>query len=166
MNKNQVLILDKYEQQIVELVAKQRHDNKIKTGWNGYRTVNSESKWELNRDGFGAEFIFCREFNLCPDFKVHNTSKNLGTDYYDAFIWNQTIDIKVNRNAEHPLMIPEYAKSECQLFALFSCKYPKYRFEGFATNRMVFKAENLRMTRVMSYVVEKHKLLSLDDLEI
>ena len=97
---------------------------------------------------------------------MQNTSKNLGTDYYDAFIWNKTIDIKVNRNSDHPLMIPEYAKSECQLFALFSCKYPRYRFEGFATNRMVFKAKNLRMTRVMSYVVEKHKLLSLDDLEI
>jgi hypothetical protein len=166
MNKGNVYTLDKYEQQIVELAAKQRHENKVKTGWNGYGTVNKKSELELDIHGFGAEFIFCRELNLYPDFKIQNTSKKLGTDYYDAFIWNMTVDVKANRNPENPLMVPEYAKSECQLFALFSSKYPKFRFEGFATNRMLFKPQNLRMTRVMAYVLDKERLLDLDDLEI
>jgi len=166
MNKGQVFILDKWEQQIVELSAKQRHENKKKTGWDGFRTVNEKSDLELNICGFGGEFIFCRELNLFPDFKIHNISKTLGTDYYDAKWINMNVDIKVNRNPDNPLMIPEYAKSECHLFALFSCKYPKYRFEGFATNRMLFKPQNLRMTRVMAYVLEKERLLCLEDLDI
>ena len=166
MNKGQVFILDKWEQEIVELAAHQRHNNKVKTGWDGHGTVNKKSSLELDIHGFGGEFIFCREFNLYPDFKIHNTSKKLGSDYYDAFIWNKTVDVKTNRNPDNPLMVPEYLKSECQLFALFSSKYPKYRFEGFATNRMLFKAQNLRMTRVMAYVLEKDKLLALDDLDI
>jgi len=166
MTKGKVYILDQYEQQIVELSAKQRHSNKVKTGWDGYGTVNKNSSLELDIVGFGAEFIFCRELNLYPDFKIHNTSKKLGTDYYDAYWINMTVDVKANRNPENPLMIPEYLKSECQLFALFSAKYPKYRFEGFATNKMLFKKSNLRMTRVMAYVLEKHKLLDIEDLDI
>ena len=100
--------------------------------------------------------------NLYPDFKIHNTSKSNGTDYYDAVYKNKTIDVKVNRNHKHPLMIPSYAKSECDLFALFSCIYPRYRFEGFATNEMVFNKSNIRMTRVESFVIEKANLLDID----
>jgi hypothetical protein len=166
MKKNRVYKLDKYDQQIVELVANQRQQNKVDTGWDGFRTVNKESSFELNRDGFGAEFIFCKTLNLYPDFSIHNTSKVLGTDYYDAYWCGMTVDVKVNRNPDHPLMIPEYAKSECKLFALFSCLYPRYRFEGFATNRMIFKKSNLKMTRVMSYVLEKKLLLDLEQLDI
>ena len=36
-------LLDKYEQSIVELSANQRHNNKVKTGWDGFKTVNKNS---------------------------------------------------------------------------------------------------------------------------
>ena len=75
MKKGQVFTLDKYEQQIVELSATQRHTNKVNTGWNGFKTVNETAGVDLDIVGFGAEFIFCREYNLYPDFKIHNTSK-------------------------------------------------------------------------------------------
>jgi len=159
VNKGQVFFLDKYEQEIVELSANQRHNNKIETGWNGLKTVNKSSDINLNIVGFGAEFIFCREFNLFPDFKIHNMSKQLKTDTYDCILNNKTIDIKVNRNSNNPFMVPQYAKSDCDLFFLFSSKFPKYRFEGYATNEMIFKKENLKMTRVMAYVLDKIKLL-------
>jgi hypothetical protein len=166
MTKGKIYFLDNYEQEIVELAAKQRHNNKVKTGWNGYKTVNDFSDIKLKIVGFGAEFIFCRELNLYPDFKIHNTSKVLGTDYYDAVFINNTVDVKVNRNHNNPLMIPKYAKSNCDLFALFSCIYPRFRFEGFATNQMVFKKENLKMTKIESFVVKKSLLLDIQDLKI
>ena len=93
MNKGQVFILDKWEQEIVELAAHQRHNNKVKTGWDGHGTVNKNSSLELE---FGLVGVYILEFNLYPDFKIHNTSKKLGSDYYDAFIWNKT-DVKTNR---------------------------------------------------------------------
>jgi len=166
MKKGKIYKLDNYEKQIVELAANQRHNNKIKTGWNGFKTVNDKSDVKLNIVGFGAEFIFCRELNLYPDFKIHNTSKELGSDYFDAVFINNTVDVKVNRNYNNPLMIPKYAKSNCNLFALFSCIYPRYRFEGFATNKMVFQEKNIKMTKVESYVVEKKLLLDIQDLDI
>ena len=161
MKIGNVYVLDKKEQELVEFVASQRHNNKIKTGWDGTKTVNENSVVDLNIVGFGAEYIFCRELNLYPDFKIHNTSKVKGTDNYDAIYKSKTIDVKVNRNHKHPLMIPSYAKTDCNLFALFSCIYPRYRFEGFATNEMVFNKSNIRMTRVESYVIEKADLLEI-----
>ena len=57
-------------------------------------------------------------------------------------------------------MIPKYAKSNCKIFALFTCNYPEYIFEGFITNEIIFQEKNLKMTRVEAYVIEKKNLLS------
>ncbi len=166
IKKGQIFTLNTLEQQIVKTIATERQLNKEKTGWNGYRTVAKTNDVTLNKVGFGAEFIFCRELNLFPDFTILNTSKSLGTDKYDCIYKNFTVDVKVNRNVNNPFMIPEYAKTNCNLFALFVCKYPKYRFEGFATNLMIFKKENLRMTRVKAFVLKKSKLLEYDNLNL
>lgn len=166
IKKGQIFTLDKLEQKIVLTIATERQLNKEKTGWNGYRTVAKKNDVELNKVGFGAEFIFCRELNLFPDFTISNYSKTLGTDKYDCIYKNFSVDVKVNRNVNNPLMIPEYAKTNCNVFALFVCKYPKYRFEGFATNEMIFKTNNLRMTRVKAFVLEKKFLLEFDELNL
>ena len=163
MKIGKIYTLDKYEQAIVKLSAEQRHNNKIKTGWDGLKTVNEKSKLELNIVGFGGEFIFCRENNLYPDFKIHNTSKVLKTDDYDATWLGHSVDVKVNRK-DHPLMIPEYANTDCKIFALFTCNYPNYTFEGFSLNSIVFQDCNKKMTRVKSYVIEKKNLLSYKEL--
>jgi hypothetical protein len=159
-----VYSLDKYEQDIVYLAAEQRHNNKIKTGWDGSKTVNEKSYLELNITGFGGEFIFARENNLYPDFKIHNTSKVLKTDDYDANWLGHSVDVKVNRKKHHPLMIPEYANTDCKIFALFTSNYPNYTFEGFSLNNIIFQEKNKKMTKVKSYVIEKKDLLNLNEL--
>ncbi len=160
MIKGKVYTLSELEQQVVELVGKARHKNKVSTNWDGHRTVNKVSSSDLNVAGFGGEYIFCRENNVMPDFIIGNTSKVIGTDNYDCW-WNyHSVDVKVNRNPDNPLMVPTYAKTHCDIFALFSCKYPKYRFEGYATNSMLFKIENVKQTIVPAYVVDKSELLS------
>tara|TARA_R110000744_G_scaffold26100_1_gene64372 strand:- start:1321 stop:1830 length:510 start_codon:yes stop_codon:yes gene_type:complete len=158
-----VYSLDEYEQAIVKLSANQRHNNKVKTGWDGFKTVNKKSDVSLDVVGFGGEFIFARENNLFPDFKIHNTSKVLKTDDYDANWLGHSVDVKVNRK-DHPLMVPEYAKTDCKIFALYTCNFPNYTFEGFILNNILFQKNNLRMTRVNAYVIEKKDLLNLNEL--
>ena len=164
MVKGKVYKLDQYEKMIVELSAEQRHNNKIKTGWDGIKTVNAKSELDLNIVGFGGEFIFARENNLFPDFKIHNTSKVLKTDDYDVNWMGHTVDVKVNRKKHNPLMVPEYANTDCKIFALFTSNYPEYTFEGFALNNIIFQEKNLKKTKVMSYVLEKKDLLNLKEL--
>ena len=156
--KNKIYKLTNEEQKIVELVAFLRQENKDRTGWNGKGTVSTNDPFEQNRNGFGAEFLFCREYNLHPDFSISNTSKIKGTDNYDAILNEKTIDVK-SSNKNHPLMIPQYLKSNVDYFAYFLCKYPEYKFMGFTSNEMIFKEENLRQTRVMAYVLEQKELL-------
>ena len=157
--KHKIYRLKNEEQKVVDLIACLRQANKEDTGWDGRGTVSTNDPFEQNRNGFGAEFLFCREYNLHPDFSIGNTSKFKGTDNYDAILNGKTIDVK-SSNKNHPLMIPHYLKSNVDLFAYFLCKYPEYKFMGFATNEMIFKEENLRQTRVMAYVLEQKELLN------
>jgi len=160
MKINSVHILEPLEQQIVELTAKARQDNKELTGWNGSGTVSNDNK-HLHRNiiGFGAEFIFCKYYNLHCDYSIGNTSKKKGTDNYDAVIDGFTIDVKTTEK-NHPLMIAEYLKSDVDGFAFFHCNYPKYIFKGFATNELLFQEKNKRQTLVKSYVLEIEDLLN------
>lgn len=133
-----VFELSSIDKEIVELVAKQRQGNKEKTGLNGLGTAATDNR-HLHRNiiGFGAEYIFCKHYNIFPDFWIGNTSKLKGTDNYDATINGYTIDVKTS-DKDYPLMTPKYSKSDCNIFAYFYCKYPRYRFEGYATNDMLF----------------------------
>jgi len=162
MNIGDKYFLEPLEQQIVELTALARQDNKELTGVNGKGTVANDDK-HLYRNiiGFGAEFIFCKQMNIHPDFSIGNTSKIQGTDNYDA-TWNGiTIDVKTSEK-DLPLMTPEYSRSNVDGFAFFHCNYPMYIFKGFATNQQLFNKENLKDVKVKSYVLELKNLLSLD----
>lgn len=160
MKINSVHILEPLEQQIVELTAKARQDNKELTGVNGKGTAANDNK-HLYRNviGFGAEFVFCKYYNLHCDYSIGNTSKIKGTDNYDAVINGLTIDVKVTEKAL-PLMTPEYSKSDVDGFAFFHCTYPEYIFKGFATNDLLFQEKNLRQIKVKSYVLEIEDLLN------
>jgi hypothetical protein len=161
---NQTYWLDLHECELVRFVANQRQSNKEATGLDGKGTVNERSSVDLNSAGFGAEYLFCKQMNLMPDFSVGNTSKIKGTDLYDAQ-WNgMTVDVKVSRKHNNPMMIPTYSKCDVKIFAFFVGDLPTYTFKGFATNAMVFDDRNIRMTRVESYVLKTTKMLSLEEL--
>ena len=152
--------LDANEQKIISLVSEMRQSNKEKTGWDGSGRVAQNGGVDLNVLGFGAEYIFCREKNLFPDFEIKNTSKRQKTDDYDAKWMDMTVDVKTARK-QYPLMVPEYNKCDVDLFAFFVCiKYPNYEFKGYATNEMIFQENNLKQTRVMAYCLEQNELLN------
>lgn len=164
MEINKIYKLDKYEQQIISLIAQMRQSNKEKTGWDGSGRVAQIGGVNLNVLGFGAEYIFCREKNCFPDFEIKNTSKRQKTDDYDANWSGFTVDVKTSKK-QNPLMVPEYNKCDVDIFAFFICeKYPNYQFKGYATNEMIFQEKNLKQTRVMAYCLEQKQLLSEDEL--
>lgn len=164
MQKDEFYFLDEWESDLIRFHAKQRQINKERSGIDGLGSVEKNNALERNYAGFAAEYIFCREMNLFPDFSVNNDSKKKGTDKYDA-TWNGwSVDVKCSRNTRNPMMIPHYSKCDVQLFAFFQGDETRFKFRGFATNGMVFNENNLRHTRVLSYVLEPHKMLTLDEL--
>jgi len=164
MKKNKKYWLEDWECELIRFHAKQRQINKERSGIDGLGTVNDNSGLELNYVGFAAEYIFCREMNLMPDFSVGNTSKIKGTDKYDA-TWNGcSVDVKCSRNINNPMMIPKYSICDVDIFAFFQGNNRRFEFKGFATNGMVFNEKRLRHTRVLSYVLEPFDMLTMDEL--
>ena len=164
MQKDKFYFLDEWECDLIRFHAKQRQINKERSGIDGLGTVNEKSGLELNYAGFAAEYIFCREMNLFPDFSVNNDSKIKGTDKYDA-TWNGwSVDIKCSRNIRNPMMIPKYSKCDVDIFAFFQGDENRFEFKGFATNGMVFDERRLRHTRVLSYVLEPFDMLTMDEI--
>ena len=165
MEIGKIYSLDVNEQKIISLVSEMRQLNKEKTGWNGSGRVAEKGGVDLNILGFGAEYIYCREKNLFPDFEIKNTSKKQKTDDYDATWMGMTVDVKTARK-QYPLMVPEYNKCDVDIFAFFVCeKYPNYEFKGYATNEMMFQKSNLRQTRVMAYCLEQKELLNENEIK-
>jgi len=164
MQKDKFYFLDEWECDLIRFHAKQRQINKERSGIDGLGTVNEKSGLELNYAGFAAEYIFCREMNLFPDFSVNNDSKKKGTDKYDA-TWNGwSVDVKCSRNIRNPMMIPEYSKCDVDIFAFFQGDENRFEFKGFATNGMVFDERKLKFTRVLSYVVHSYDMLTMDEI--
>ena len=164
MQKDDFYFLDEWECDLIRFHAKQRQINKERSGIDGLGTVNEKSGLELNYAGFAAEYIFCREMNLFPDFSVNNDSKKKGTDKYDA-TWNGwSVDVKCSRNIRNPMMIPEYSKCDVDIFAFFQGDENRFEFKGFATNGMVFDERKLKFTRVLSYVVHSYDMLTMDEI--
>lgn len=163
MKIGEIFELNKLEQEIVALTAKYRQINKENSGISGKGTVANDHK-HLHRNliGFGAEFIFCKNFNIHSDYSINNNSKIKNTDNYDATLSGITIDVKTTEK-NLPLMTPVWSKSDVHGFAFFGCKYPKYKFFGFATNKMLFKEKNIRQTKVPAFVLEKRDLIGFSE---
>ena len=164
MQKDKTYFLDEWECDLIRFHAKQRQINKERSGIDGWGSVEKDNALERNYAGFAAEYIFCREMNLFPDFSVNNDSKRKGTDKYDA-TWNGwSVDVKCSRNIRNPMMIPEYSVSDVDIFAFFQGDEHRFEFKGFATNGMVFDERKLKFTRVLSYVVHPYDMLTMDEI--
>tara|TARA_Y100001937_G_C7134438_1_gene339229 strand:+ start:5548 stop:6069 length:522 start_codon:yes stop_codon:yes gene_type:complete len=166
VEKNKIYNLSTAEIDLINFVAKQRQDHKEKTGWDGLKTKSKRPRLELNKMGFGAEFIFCREMNLMPDFKVYNKSKENGSDEYDANYKGFSIDVKCT-SKHYPLMVSPDLKSDCNIFAFFRSEFPfkSFRFIGFATNKMLFQEKNISYRYFNNYILKDYDLINLNQLK-
>ena len=164
-----VIKLTTVEERIVKFIAIKRQENKEITGIDGKGKASNNSGLENNILGFTGEFIFCKQFNLYPDFSIGNTFKLQGTDKGDAVINGLSVDVKTSLYNNY-LMTPEYSKSKFDLFAKFYYNNSNLTFQGFATNKMLFNIENLQKANeknyltVNSYVLETSKLLNFKDI--
>ena len=75
MNINDYFILSNIEKDIINLVANERQLNKEKSNLDGKGQANNKKGIRNNKLGFAGEFLFCKGFNLFPDFTINNTSK-------------------------------------------------------------------------------------------
>ena len=162
--------LSNIEKEIINLIAFKRQENKEKSNLDGKGQANYKKGLYNNKLGFAGEFLFCKGFNLFPDFEICNTSKIKKTDTGDAIINNKTVDVKTSCNSNY-LMTPSYSKSNIDLFAKFYLdkENKKFIFQGFASNQMLFNSINLKYKKekyltVDSYVLNTSQLLNYNQI--
>jgi hypothetical protein len=134
MNINDYFILSDIEKDIINLIAEKRQLNKEKSNLDGKGQANNKKGIRNNKLGFAGEFLFCKGFNLFPDFTINNTSKIKETDNGDAILKGFTVDVKTSQN---------------QML--------------FNKNNFIFK-KNVNYLTVDSYVLETNKLLNFNQI--
>ena len=130
--------LNYQEQVIVEQVALARHLQNIERGSRSFKMGNGDDL-EINKQGLGGEFAFCKLKNIYPDMSIEHPMpfdcKIDGIGY---------IDVKHTKMPNGMLLVGKWkSKSIPQYYALMVGKMPYFEFKGYFPGAEVFKPENI-----------------------
>jgi len=133
------IVLNVTEQSIVRFIAEERNRNKQEEGIKDRKYDSADNPVDLNLEGFGAEFAFCKWENVFPDFAIHNFSG--GWDALDK--WNRRVDVKWSKT--NFLLAPEHKKlGSCDIYVLIKGNFPKYRIVGWCEEAELLSEKNLK----------------------
>mgnify|MGYP006320590937 CR=1 FL=1 len=153
------------EQKIAHRIARARFRNARDNGVpNG--KMGSQSNFQTDLYGMGAEIAFCQIFGTKVDLKVKLHSAKLGTDPYDTEfeLLKLPVDVKhTDWTTGSLLAVPEKQPGD-YLFALINGCFPDFRFKGFAwANQLLIESNKKNLGHGESYVMRQHELRTLEE---
>lgn len=130
--------------------------------FNRQRSPEPSSAIEVN--GMGAELAYCKAFNLWPDLTVGVRSGGADALTHSG----ESIDVKATPNVNGRLLVtPDKINHGIDLYVLVVGFIPFYKIMGYATNKEVFKPENLLdLEHGRTYGLPQEKLHEYDDIEL
>jgi len=165
MKVGTTIVLGGVEQAICRALARFRHENNRKSGVHNAK-MGGQSDWETDLEGIGAEFAFCKGFNLFPDFSIEIRSSQQGEDTGDAILpCGLRVDVKTTKYPTGRLLSVPWKKDCADVFALMVGVFPSYEFKGF----MLF-GELCRDGRLgdlghgATYIASQDELRSLEEI--
>lgn len=155
------------EQVFCEAVAESRRLNNRSSGVPD-KKMGGQSGQETDLCGVGAEFAFCKLFNLFPDLSIEPRSAAVGTDAEkDSNLFGWLIDIKgtnlVNGRLLSRPMDAKYethaARTSTNLFALMTGPYPTFTFRGFFSKEDLLQPRRVgNLGHGPTYIAAQHEL--------
>jgi len=131
-----VVALSEFEQQLCRLVSDARCAANVGNGVadqlvGGAPGVGDGS---ASLNGIGAEWAFCRLFNVYPDTTIHPRSSRRGTDAGGdcRLRCGLSVDVKVTEWPRGGLLVVRWKGRGADLYALLTGRFPRYVFRGFA----------------------------------
>src|SRR3990172_4634421 len=121
------------------------------------RKMSNRSSREINLDGYGAEFAFCKLFGTKLD-KTHY-SRGVKSDDGDTQLPSgKWVDVKCPRTKD--LMTPTWkSKAKADYYAMMIGSFEEgFEFRGFVTKEDFFQEKRKKMVRVESFVVAQREL--------
>ena len=117
--------LTKVEQFLAKYVARTRYENARQSGIVDQKK-GDQSCEETDLDGFAAELLFARIFNLYPDLSESSEIADGITKK------GHTYDVKVTKYKKGHLLAGIHKKNKpCDFYVLFIGSFPRYQIAGF-----------------------------------
>jgi len=145
--------LNDAEQIVIQYLAKKRIEynrnvGAIATVYGGRNPLKAEI------DYYGAEFVFCKQFNIYPDISISKFGE------YDCIYEGFTIDIKHTERENGRLLVKAKRwDNPPKYFALMIGTFPNYRFAGFYLSSELLQEKNLDHTLPYpAYAISQDKL--------
>ena len=137
-----VITLNKIDSVICKNIAKKRYENNRKSGI-GNRKIGGQSNEFTDLNGFGAEFAFCKLFNLMPDFSIHPRKSD--ADDHDCKMHDgTTVDVKTTKYKTGRLLVAKWKSTGSEVFALMIGEFPTYTFKGFCLRDDAMQKKHLK----------------------
>jgi len=135
--------LDEAERGICRAIAGARNHLNHEAGVEDKRVGTVFNDEQINLNGFGGEFAFCKLFNLFPDFTLE--IRGADTDTGDATLPSgHTVDVKTTVYPSGKLMASPSEKTNHDVYALMTGGFSSYTFRGFIATHTLHTDEFLR----------------------
>ena len=159
------VILNEGEQACCRLLAQRRHAVNRSNGTTDAK-IGPQDANNIDLQGMGAEFAFCKAFNVWPDCSLASRSSQGGTDQCgDALYRGVTIDVKVTAYVSGRLLATRWKQSSDAIYVLMVGSFPTYRYVGAMAAVDLLQPWRLKdLGYGLSYVAEQHELTDLDAL--
>ena len=144
---------------IVKLREKENERNNVHD-----RKMSDRSSRDINLDGYGAEFAFCKLFGTSLD-KTHY-SRGVSSDAGDTQLPSgKWVDVKCPRTKD--LMTPVWkSKARADYYAMMVGSFEEgFEFRGLIQKEDFFQDRRRKMIRVESFVVPQKDLKELWQIE-
>lgn len=130
--------LTKTEQFLAKYVARSRYENARQSGIVDQKK-GDQSCEDTDLDGFAAELLFARIFNLFPDLSESSAVADGITRK------GKTYDIKVTRHKQGHLLAGMHKKNKpCDFYVLFVGSFPRYRIAGFGDRESLLNDKKIK----------------------
>ena len=135
--------LTEAERGICRAIAGARNQLNHEAGVEDKRVGTVFNDEQINLNGFGGEFAFCKLFNLFPDFTLE--PRGADTDTGDATLPSgHTVDVKTTVYTEGKLMAAPSEKTNHDVYALMTGGFSSYTFRGFIATKTLHTDAFLR----------------------
>ncbi len=132
------IMLTDQEIQICHYMGKQRRANAMMH--NTDQKVSDRDAEKIDIDGFMAEFIVAKKFNVMPDFSIRPFKNPV-----DLTINKKTVDVKSTRNPEGKMYVNEYHRNNpCDIYIQVVLDDFGGRITGFITAEDLFELAEVK----------------------
>ncbi len=140
MNIYQITLESADQQRVSEISAARYGTNRT----HGVKDRSVCGSADLDLNGLGGEFAFCRLYEIEPDITVGPRSSVNGTAHGNCILNGKRVDVMTTVRATGRLLAPAWKARSCDYYVLMTGSFPTYECRGFMPASELLQPERLK----------------------